>query len=409
MNRKLIAVLAATTMAGAAGFSAIASAEATVYGRVVAGAVYTDGDESGDDGAWNFGAVGKDGAKNGFASSRFGFKGETDLGNGSSAGFKIEREIDGDNDTSQRHNLIYLSGSWGKLTLGNQSNPYMNARNWDQTYFNGGVYGHGEDYRHEGIGYSMSSGPFSLNILAQARTDNVAGGDDVQAASTKGADVADIIATSRANVTVATAETASDDSDGIDGWIIHAGYDLGVVNINVAHHATNKEVKATEAKATNPPGGTQPAAGVLEMAHTDGTKAVDAAGASRDNTAIGFSGSVGSMMNWHLAYQTSELNTNAYENDVDSIGGALTFNVTERDTFYVYHVKHSADRASYTKNDDKVVEDALGEDYSESIIGYARNIGPGINFIAEYQETDDGLDGAGSEPSILALAIKLDF
>ena len=384
MNRKLIAVLAATTMAGAAGFSAIASAEATFYGRVVAGAVYSDNDTKGADGGWNFGAVGRDGANAPFASSRFGFKGETDLGNGSAAGFKIEREIDKADATSQRHNLIYLSGSWGKLTLGNQSNPFMNARNWDQTYFNGGWWGHGEGYRHEGIGYSMSSGPFSLNILAEAHSESADG--TTPTAGTSASDTP----------TPAVVGMASDDSDGVDGWIVNAGYDLGVVVINVAHHATNKEVKAIEAAAK---GSSTPTA--LETAHVLGRTDVDAR-ASRDNTAIGVNGSVG-MMNWHLAYQTSELNTSGYENDVDSIGGALAFNVSERDTFYVYHVNHSADRLSYE------VDDNRGEDYSESIIGYARNIGPGVNFIAEYHERDNDLGVDGSEPSILALAVKLDF
>ena len=389
MNRKLIAVLAATTMAGAAGFSAIASAEATVYGRVVAGAVYSDSDKADEDGAWNFGAVGQDGKGAAFASSRFGFKGETDLGNGMSAGFKIEREIGDGNNTAQRHNLVYLSGGWGKLTLGHQSNPYMNARNWDQTYFYGGGHGLGESYRHEGIGYSMSSGPFSLNILAQARAENTPGGELGDAPNVGTAPVG--------NVTLAQAGSASDDSDGIDGWIVNAGYDLGVVNINVAHHATNKEVKGTEAVI-----GADNNAVALENAHINGRAAVDAAEASRDNTAIGVNGSVG-IMNWHLAYQTSELNTNAYENDVDSIGGALAFNVSERNTFYVYHVNHSADRATYDAADV-----TLGEDYTESIIGYARNIGPGINFIAEYQKLDNDIADDG-EPTKLALAVKLDF
>ena len=387
MNKKLIAAIAATTMAGAIGFASVAAAEATFYGRVVAGAVYTDGDKKGDDGAWNLGAVGEDSANNGFASSRFGFKGETDLGNGMSAGFKIEREIDGGDALTQRHNLVYLSGGWGKLTLGNQWNPYLNARHWDQTNFNGGWWGHGEGYRHEGINYSMSSGPFSLNIMATAHKENTPG-------------TTPTVATPVSNTVIpATVGDASDDSDSVDGWIFNAAYNLGAVVINVGHHATNKDVKVIEAAAN----GTSTAAD-LETEHIAGRKAVDAADASRDNTAIGINGSVG-RMDWYLAYQTSELNTSGYENDVDSIGGFLSFNVGERDIFYVYRVNHSADRISYDADGDE----ALGKDYTESIVGYSRSIGPGVKFIAEYETRDTDLGGAGSKPSILALAIKLDF
>ena len=247
MNKMLTAAAVSAVTAWAVGYSAMASAEATVYGRVVAGATYLDPDSDAADGAWNLGATDIDGSNT--PHSRFGFKGETDLGNGLTAGFKIEREIrDGDaansedgTTTRQRHNHVYLSGGFGKVTLGNQSNPYMSARKWDQTNFYGGWYGYGSGYRTEGISYSMSTGGFSLDILASANNAEV-------------------------------------EDTGIDGWVVRAGYNFGAVNLDVAIETDNTEDTAAEI-------------------------AEDEEG--RDNAAIGINGVAGPV-DWYLAYQTSD-------------------------------------------------------------------------------------------------------
>ena len=388
MNKSIVAI-AVAGLVGAVGFSSVASAEATVYGRVTAGAVHTDGDTDGNDGAWNFGATGIDGAQGRFNGTRFGFKGSQDLGNGMSAGFQIEREVrQGETPATvrQRHNLVWLSGSWGKLTLGNQNNPFLNARNWDQTYFYGGWWGHGEGYRHEGINYSMSNGPFSLNVMAQARSENE--------------DAITAIAASDATTDVAAVAAGSRDvsgDDGIDGWIIHAGYDFGVVALNVAHHADNKDTKVTGATVATGDTPLLTAARVAALARNNA--AADAA--SRDNTAVGVNGSVGPM-DWYLAYQTSELNASGSgfeDNDVSSVGGFVGFSASDKDTLYGYYVAHSADRATA----------GLGEDYTETILGYSRDMGPGIRFIAEYQSLDQDTGADGSDPSTLALALRYVF
>ena len=467
MNKMLTAAAVSAVTAWAVGYSAIASAEATVYGRVIAGAAFIDNDDeaNNDDGDWNFGWVGNDGDVG--PGSRFGFKGATDLGNGLEAGFKIERNVATGNEIGARHNLVYLSGGFGTVTLGNQDNPYMSARKWDQTNFFGGAKGYGSAYRNEGIGYSMSSGGFSLDVLASANngnvvvgtTDatvraitaanplvirpgrdidadgNVAGTDEVAISITmqdydglvmeitddaadassddyvhldsgtvaqgnpaldgyntaardaaiaervqselvdmieeeiervNGNDVTpavDADGNAIARVTdvdgYTPAAAVRDDSNGIDGWVIRAGYNFGAVNLDVA----------------------------LETNNTDATDA-------RDNTAIGVNGVAGPV-DWYLAYQTSEL-SNEGDADVDSIGGFLGFNMSEKDILYAYHVSHD--------------EDATDKTVTETIFGYSRQIGPGVKFIAEYQGQDNDLDGAaGDSTSQLGLAVKLDF
>ena len=336
MNKMLTAIAVSTVTAWAVGYSAMASAEAEFYGRVVAGAYNTDPDTATGDSAWNLGATGKDGNK-GFLNSRFGFKGSSDLGNGLEAGFKIEREIDDGNSTSQRHNLVYLSGGFGTVTLGNQGNPYMSARKWDQTNLFGGGDSHSPGYRNEGIGYSMSTSGFNFDVMAMAHNDENL---DDNAATTNDAG----------------------QNTGADGWVVRAGYNFGAVNLDVATQTNN-------------------------------TKDEDA----RDSTAIGVNGAAGPV-DWYLAYQTSEL-SNVGDEDINSLGGFVGFNMSESDILYAYYVTHAHEQTG-----------AADIDETETIFGYSRQIGPGVKFIAEYQqkENDEG-DKSTAKPSQLGLAVKMDF
>ena len=403
MNKSIVAI-AVAGLVGAVGFSSVASAEATVYGRVVAGAFHIDNDTATQDGSWDLGGAGQDG--NGAPGSRIGFKGSQDLGNGMEAGFQIERGIESDK-TTQRFNNVYISGGWGKLTLGQQGNAYNNARNWDQTFFYGGQH-EIVGSRTEGIQYSMSNGPFSLNIMAMATDANE---DKARAGDGATADAGGLDVTQAGNL-----EVSGDDS--VDAWIFNAGYDFGVVNLNVSHYADNKDVDITEHSQDGMATAgavTEAAARVAVEDARDAGRAMVDANASRDGTAIGVNGSFGPL-DWYLAYQTSELNSNGYDNDVDSIGGFLGYKASERDTIYAYHVSHSADRSTHTNEAVAarglaVGDISIGEDYTESVFGYSRSIGPGVLFIAEYQTRDLDVDGKdkGSDPNKLGLAIKYDF
>jgi len=399
--------IAVASLAAALGFTSVASADVSFYGRVTAGAEHVDNDKEDDDGTWDFGS-------RNFA-TRFGFKGSQDLGNGMEAGFHIERGLGAaDDKLARRHTLVYLSGGWGKLTLGNQDNPYMKARNWDQTFLYGGGFGLGSSYRHEGIAYSMSNGPFSLNVLAMADD-----GDEDSTAMNAGMSAA---TGTYAAITGANTETSGNDS--IDGWILHAGYDFGVAAVNIAHQASNKDYDITTAAGTaaraqaNMPTALELGAEARVAAYNNHLVDVNA---SRDNTAIGFNGSVGAM-DWYFAYQTSELNAggNGYEdNDISSVGGQVSFDMSENDRVYVYYVAHSADRETWGDSDPKMSGNQFGgangqtrgEDFTETIVGYTRDMGPGLRFIAEYAARDHDLEGndAGSDWSRLGLVIRYVF
>ena len=417
MNKSIVAI-AVAGLVGAVGFSSVASAEVTVYGRVTAGAVHSDNDKANDDGAWNFGATGIDGGGGHLAGTRYGFKGSQDMGNGMSAGFQIERAIRaGENPsvTQQRQNNVWLSGSWGKLTLGMQNNPYMNARHWDQTFLYGGAFG--ASYRHEGINYSMSNGPFSLNVMAMASSDSI-DNDAVAINATVDASLrvndagnGAAVVPAAAPVADITADGVGDISgdDGIDGWIVHVSYDFGVAALNVSHHADNKDYDVTTAVTGDVVTGDDAATATnAATAMRVNGGSVDA-NASRDRTAIGVNGAVGPM-DWYLAYETTSQNAGGggfEDNDTSSVGGFLGFKASEKDTIYGYYVTHSGDRAAYNASGVAT----LGEDYTETIVGYSRAIGPGVRFIAEYQALDKDLDGrdAGSDTSNLALAVRYVF
>ena len=394
MNKKLIV---ASVVAALTAPVASYAVDATLYGSIRAGLVSGDDDGADSDRELDLGATGNDGNLNGQGLySRIGVKGSADLGNGMSAGLHLERGV-GDDALTTRHTNVWVSGGFGKLTFGQQGNPYRSARHWDQSYFLGGQYGFGDGgSRIEGIRYDMSSGPFNLSIMATANDST--------------SDTALVTGTEVSGVTPTTTAGVEYD-DGVDSWVIAAGYDFGVATLNVAHRSDNNEIEVAPAGTSTAGADAAAMAANTAAADTATIKVLDAAVANNartsDNTAIGVKGKVGSL-DWYLAYQTSADNSDGgYENDVDSIGGFLGFRVSDSDTLYAYHVSHDADRISYDKDGDQ----ALGESVTETILGYSHSFGAGVTFIAEYLTVDKDLESgvSGSEPDTLVLAMKVDF
>ncbi len=187
MNKKLIAAIAATTMAGATGFASVASAAAEFhwYGSVRAGATFKDADKG--DSTTDLGTD---------HSSRFGIKASTDLGNGQTAGLKIERKLaDG---FAVRDQNVWIGGGWGKLTFGEQSPAYRTAANWDQTYFIGGNIRFKDNNDAQGIRYSSNlGGPFSFDVMIASK-------------AAKGAIVSDKIGSNPKQLAVGTDPSATE-------------------------------------------------------------------------------------------------------------------------------------------------------------------------------------------------------
>ena len=149
MNRKLL--VAVVSGALVLPMTAQVNADATVYGSLRYGVQMADADGASTD--WQLGNN---------KGSRFGIKGEAEAGEGLTAGFKIERTL-GDS-LNKRHEHVYLSGGFGKITLGQQDAPYYGATTWDGAPFLGG----GTDFifRTQGVSYASAlGGPFNFSIL----------------------------------------------------------------------------------------------------------------------------------------------------------------------------------------------------------------------------------------------------
>jgi predicted porin len=111
MKKLVIASAVAAVMASSA-----VMADTTVYGRLRMGVVVS-ADNSNDKGIQN-------------DSSRFGFKGSEDLGNGTSAVYQIEIGYNADNATqggmANRIGMVGLSGDFGTVAMGNMWSPGYN-------------------------------------------------------------------------------------------------------------------------------------------------------------------------------------------------------------------------------------------------------------------------------------------
>lgn len=115
--------LIAAAVLGALAAPVMADGNVTLYGQVnVVGAYVDDGTTK---------TIKVD---NAYTSSRLGFRGEEDLGDGLKAYFQIEQGIRPDDGTSgnfaSREGWVGLQGSFGKLGLGRGKTPYTNMADW---------------------------------------------------------------------------------------------------------------------------------------------------------------------------------------------------------------------------------------------------------------------------------------
>ena len=127
---------------------------ATVYGSLRYAVEMSDDGVSGS--STGFG-IGKN------YGSRFGIKGSVGAGAGLTAGFQLERNLDG--GLTERFHNVYLSGAYGTLTLGRQGSGYYGATTWDGAAHLGGA----TDVADKVAGASIASslgGPFDFKVFA---------------------------------------------------------------------------------------------------------------------------------------------------------------------------------------------------------------------------------------------------
>lgn len=173
MKRISTTLLAAALAGGTLGAATAAYAEATIYGSVRSGIIHT-GSGEGTKATWDLGSVdaGDLGAAGGDKLwSRIGVRASNDLGNGMTGGLHIEKRLD---NFRTRHQNVWLSGAFGKITLGQQGTVYHPAASWDGTYLFGGNSSF-DTSRAQGVKYSSAlDGPFSFSAMIS--DDNSAGG-----------------------------------------------------------------------------------------------------------------------------------------------------------------------------------------------------------------------------------------
>ncbi len=420
MNKSIVAI-AVAGLVGGVGVSSVASAmEFSVYGSLRAGINQVDADDvdlgtnndgpgnnagnnlepipvktvttkgADDEGrdAWDFGT--------GNAGSRIGIRGSEDLGNGASAGFHIEYGTDS-GTTERRHENVWLQGGWGKLTLGEQGNPYRAAANWDQATWLGGNNRFDDGgTRSNGIRYDSNiSGPFSFSVMATADSED--SGIDADPEFYR---VNAVQGNTTNTIFVGTPEIK--DEDGIDAFIAAAHFAVGdVATVNVGFITNNVE--------SNSPGN------------------------SYDNAVISAEGSAGPL-DWYIAYEENDDNVKSptidYDGDgngtdvgandagrsyvsriteaqdAETVGVFLGWNASERDLLYLEYEDSSVDGADVNLRD--LDQDAL-------LFGYSHSFGPATTFIVEYvtvDRPDSAVDSDGNrlgDSNRLLAFLKVDF
>ncbi len=166
MNKKLIAVAVAGVVA-----APVASADITAYGRIDNHLVFSKA------------SGGKSMQDMTTGTSRFGFKGSGDLGNGMSAFARYEFSANTDNATGggsgigRRLGFVGLDGSFGKISLGQQWSAYYQnfGTHMSLNISQGPAQAMGPFRTGNTIQYANSFGPISLK--ADVRVDDAEDGN----------------------------------------------------------------------------------------------------------------------------------------------------------------------------------------------------------------------------------------
>ena len=148
---------------GTLGLAPAVSAEGTLYGSVRSGIYMIDSQMAGEDTTWDIGtADAGDLGQGDQLWSRIGVKASHELDGGMMAGLHIEKRLD---NFRTRHQNVWLSGVFGKLTFGQQGSAYYSATNWDGTNLFGD-WNRVAGSRVSGIKYSSNlGGPFNFEAM----------------------------------------------------------------------------------------------------------------------------------------------------------------------------------------------------------------------------------------------------
>ena len=357
----------------------------------------------------------------GNAGSRIGIRGSEDLGNGAEAGLHWETGVGADGSLAGdggRHANVWYSGAFGKITIGQQNNPYRSAANWDQSWWLGGAnrYGDGGS-RLQGVRYDGQAGAFNFSVMANADNDtDFAGSKKTINIFANGAADRCVVATAPSVISAANGagqctsySTLSyeevESETGIDSWIATGHYDMGVATINLGYRVNNNEAQEVGKSYDNfviSANGTLDALSwyVAFENNTDNSnvKRVDSAltAATGQDFESSTTDTTNADANKNVMAATDALAT---AQDTTTIGLFLGYALSDVSTLYF--------EWEDTSNDGL---DLAGEnlDKTSTLLGFSRSIGPNTSFIAEYSSRDYNSEETASDTRLLGF-LKVDF
>ena len=215
--KRMTTTLLAGGLVGAIGFTSVAFADTTIYGSVRSGIIHY-GSHGGTKASWDLGSVDASdldasdettGTGPDKLWSRIGVRASHEINNGMTGGLHIEKRLD---NFRTRHQNVWLSGAFGKVTLGQQGSPYYSAVSWDGVYLFGGL--QDPSSRRSGVTYQTTlDGPFSFQMGIS---------DDNTAKNKKG------------KLTGA--------GDGVDGYELAASYTMGdMATVSLGYHGEDDD------------------------------------------------------------------------------------------------------------------------------------------------------------------------
>ena len=161
---------------GTLGFAPAVSAEGTLYGSVRSGVYMLDPQDGGST-TWDLGSVDAGDLGSGDKLwSRIGVRASTELDGGVTAGLHLEKRLD---NFRTRHQNVWVSGDFGKLTLGQQGSVYNSGVTWDNTNLFGNWNGIAGGTRLQGISYTSNlGGPFNFGLMISDDNSHMVPGKD---------------------------------------------------------------------------------------------------------------------------------------------------------------------------------------------------------------------------------------
>lgn len=249
MQKKLIAL----AVAGLVSAPAFAQSNVQIYGVMDLGFRHLSGSE--ENGA-HPGLKSRSGIdSSGQSTSRLGFRGTEDLGNGLKAFFTIESQLNPDRSsqtTSDRQAFLGLEGGFGRVWLGRDFNPSRALISGLDPFGATGI-GSGQQLFQQTTRYDNAimyrTPSFGGLTVAVAYSNNISGDEEAELkgagdANTKGWSVTPVYKNGPLTVGFGY-EKYSDVSGTVDDrkrWNLGGGYDFGIVDLRLAYGQTKDDL-----------------------------------------------------------------------------------------------------------------------------------------------------------------------